>query len=135
MLTISQLARAVGVNVQTVRFYEREKIIAAPARSRAGYRQYGAETVSIVSFIKRAQTLGFTLKEVQELLTLRSSPRANRLKARAAAQAKIRDIDARLRDLTAIRSSLMQLVTQCTRGRKGAVCPILDAVEHDDFVA
>ncbi len=130
MLTTGQVAKAVGVNIQTLRFYEREGIIAAPQRSRSGYRQYPEETVRIISFIKRAQVLGFTLKEAKELLKLRAAPKKNRLRARGAATAKIRDIDARIDDLTAIRDALAALVSACTHSRKALTCPILDALEN-----
>ena len=84
----------------------------------------------IISFIKRAQVLGFTLKEARELLKLRGAHKENRLKARGAASAKIDDIDARIRDLTAIRDALAELVGQCKRVRGAAACPILDALEN-----
>ena len=129
MLTTGQVAKAVGVNIQTLRFYEREGIIAAPQRSRSGYRQYPEETVRIITFIKRAQVLGFTLKEAKELLKLRSARRKNRLKARDAAIAKIDDINARIEDLTAIRDSLGSLVAACKRDRKAITCPILEALD------
>ena len=113
-----------------LRCYQREGIIAVPARTRSGYRQYPEETVRIVSFVKRAQELGFTLKEAKELLKLRSAPKENRLSVRAAAKAKISDVDARVRDLIAIRDALAALVTECQRSRKTVRCPILDALEN-----
>ena len=128
MLTTGKVAKAVGVNIQTLRFYEREGIIAAPRRTRSGYRQYPEETIQIVAFIKRAQVLGFSLKEAKTLLKLRSSPKKNRLKARTAAIAKIEDINARIEDLAAIRDSLKALVSACKRDRKALTCPILEAL-------
>jgi MerR family transcriptional regulator, copper efflux regulator len=130
MLTTGQVAKAVGVNIQTLRFYEREGIISAPHRTRSGYRQYPEETVRIIAFIKRAQVLGFTLKEAKELSRLRTSPRKNRLKARRAAIAKIEDINARIDDLVAIRDSLEALVSACKRDRKALRCPILEALDR-----
>jgi DNA-binding transcriptional MerR regulator len=77
MLSISKVAARAGVHIQTLRYYERRGLIPAPKRAASGYRQYSAESVRIVIFIKRAQELGFTLREVQALLELRK-PRPGR---------------------------------------------------------
>ena len=131
-LRTSDVAKAAGVNVQTLRFYEREGILPAPRRTPSGYRQYSEEAVRIVSFVKRAQELGFTLREAKELLRLRSAGPKRASAARAAAAAKLDDIDAKLRDLAAIRSALTSLVDACACADGGAVrCPILEALEKD----
>ncbi len=128
--TTGQVARAAGVNHETLRFYEREGILPAPRRTRAGYRQYSDETVRVVTFIKRAQRLGFTLKEATALLALRKAGPKRREAARALAAAKIADIDQRIRDLVAIRDALATLVETCThRAEASASCPILEALE------
>ena len=105
-LSIGQVADAAAVNVQTLRYYERVGLVPAPKRSRAGYRMYGEETVRVVSFVKRAQELGFTLKEIKELLKFRTAGLQKREAVRAAATAKVANIDARIQDLTSIRAAL-----------------------------
>lgn len=123
-----QVADAAGVNVETLRYYERRGILRPPRRNRAGYRQYGQETVDIVRFIKRAQGLGFTLEEVDELLALRR-PRAGRcVTVRTAATSKIEQIDAKLRALTAMREALTQLAAACTDDEAALACPLLEAL-------
>jgi len=129
-LSIGQVAEAAAVNVQTLRYYERVGLVPAAKRSRAGYRQYTDETVRMVSFVKRAQELGFTLKEVKELLKFRSAGLQRRNAVRAAATAKVEDIDARIADLTAIRAALSSLLNTCSCQGTKPECPILEALEQ-----
>lgn len=128
-LRTSEVAKAAGVNVQTLRFYEREGLLPAPKRSASGYRQYGDDAVRIVTFIKRAQELGFTLREARELLKLRSAGPKRIGAAREAAEAKLANIDEKIRDLTAMRAALGSLVDACTCGGGAVLCPILEALE------
>ena len=95
-LTIGQLARRAGVGVETVRFYEREGLISEPPRRPSGYRDYPLEAVSRIVFIRRAKKLGFSLKEISELLGLRVRPRRNCAQVKQNADAKIDDIDAKI---------------------------------------
>lgn len=129
-LSIGQVADAASVNVQTLRYYERVGLVPAPKRSRAGYRMYGHETVRVVTFVKRAQELGFTLKEIKELLRFRTAGLQKRDAVRAAAAAKVADIDARIHDLTAIRAALSSLVETCACQGTKPECPILEALEQ-----
>ena len=131
-LRTGEVAARAGVNVETLRYYERRGILASPGRRASGYREYPADTVRLVRFIKKAQGLGFTLAEIQDLLRLRSDRTASCSDVRGAAAAKIADIDAKLRSLTAMRSALDALVASCKRGRPIRECPILEALEHDD---
>jgi DNA-binding transcriptional MerR regulator len=130
-LLIGDVAAKAGVNIQTLRFYERQGILPTPKRTRSGYRQYSEETVRLVIFIKRAQELGFTLKEARELLKLRDPGPKRRDLARSAAQAKVRDIDEKVRDLEAMRAALMSLVTTCDCSTSPN-CPILEALEKKE---
>ena len=130
-LRISQVAQAARVNIQTLRYYERSGLLAAPRRSSAGYRQYPADTVRIVTFIKRAQELGFTLKEISELLRLRSVGPSRRSAVRASAEAKVQDIERRIRDLAAMRDALTGLVSTCACDTGAVTCPILEALESN----
>jgi DNA-binding transcriptional MerR regulator len=129
-LLIGDVAAEAGVNIQTLRYYERRGLLPAPKRSRSGYRQYSDDAVRLVTFIRRAQELGFTLREVKELLKLRAPGPKRREAARTTAASKVRDIDAKMRDLTAIRAALMSLVEACAcSGESTTACPILEALE------
>lgn len=129
-LTIGQVANAAGVNVQTLRYYERVGLIPAPRRSRSGYRLYAHDTVRMVSFVKRAQELGFTLREVKALLKFRTTGLQKRDAVRAAAEAKVTDIDDRIQDLMSIRAALSSLLTTCACQGTKPECPILEALER-----
>src|SRR5262245_14308151 len=96
LMTIGQVARQGGVGVETVRFYERRGLLQEPSRKESGYRHYGDETVSRLRFIRRAKELGFSLKEIGELLTLRIDPDTDSGDVKRRAEAKIADIDARI---------------------------------------
>jgi MerR family copper efflux transcriptional regulator len=127
-ISIGQLARAAGVGVETVRFYERKGLLDAPARKESGYRQYDGDAVERLKFIRRAQQVGFALKEIQELLALRDDPDARRADVRDRAGRKIADIDAKVRDLLAMRASLASLVASCEGDGPAADCPIITAL-------
>ena len=128
-LRIGELAQRVGVNVQTVRYYERRGLLDAPSRRASGYREYDETAVSRLRFIRRAQELGFTLAEISELLALRLDPRTTAGRVKARAEEKIAEIDARVRDLTRLRNALTHLAGRC-RGGHGPTgdCPLLDAL-------
>ena len=128
-LRTSEVAKAAGVNIQTLRFYEREGLLPNPKRTAAGYRQYGPDAVRLVTFIKRAQELGFVLREVKELLKLRSAGPRRVDAARTAAQAKLGEIDHKIRDLMAMRAALSSLVSACTCFGSAVDCPIIEALE------
>lgn len=123
-LTIGQVAQKAGIGVETVRFYEREGLVAEPPRSESGYRVYSPDVVTRLLFICRAKELGFTLKEIKELLSLR--PTRSHSSVKSLAQAKIADIDAKIESLKRIRHALGQLISECP---SGAECPILQALE------
>jgi DNA-binding transcriptional MerR regulator len=129
-LSTGQVAKAGGVNIQTVRFYEREGLLPPPRRSPSGYRQYTEDAVRIVTFVKRAQELGFTLREAKQLVRLRSLGPKRAEAAKSAAEAKLRDIDDKLRALTAMRAALASLVDSCRRCGGSITCPILEALEN-----
>jgi DNA-binding transcriptional MerR regulator len=113
-LRISDVATAAGVNVETLRYYERRGILPRARRNGPlGYRQYTRDTVEIVRFIKRAQSLGFSLDEIEELLLLRRPGRERRAKARRSAHAMIDRIDVKLASLATIQAALGRLVSAC----------------------
>lgn len=131
-LTIGQLAKRTGVGVETIRFYERQGLIPEPARLASGYRHYPPEALSRVRFIRQAQHLGFSLKEVLELLRLQDNPNAGRGDVRDKALAKLSDIRGRIRDLEAIQSELSRLVQDCDGIGPIANCPILHRLSRSD---
>lgn len=127
LLTRGELARLAGVGIETVRFYEREGLLAEPARTPAGYRQYGEDVVARLQFIQRAKELGFTLNDTKELLSLRVDPSCEDVKARA--EAKIADIEEKIKTLQRMKKSLARLTTECGGKGGGRECPILDALD------
>jgi MerR family mercuric resistance operon transcriptional regulator len=127
--TIGELARRAGVNVQTVRYYERRGLLAEPDRRASGYRVYDGSVLQRLRFIRRAQELGFTLGEIGELLTLRLESSTTAGAVKQYAERKIDEIDARIRDLTRIRKALTHLAGRCHGGRgPTGDCPLLEAL-------
>ena len=129
-MSIGKVANRVAVGVETLRFYEREGLLEKPPRLKSGYRAYPAATVNRVLFIKRAKELGFSLKESKELLALRLAPGATCGHAKKRAEAKIEDIEDRIKTLQRMKRALRKLSDAC--GGKGSVseCPILDALDE-----
>lgn len=121
---IGAAARAAGVSVQTLHYYEREGLIPEPARSAAGYRGYEPATIRTVRAIKRAQTLGFTLREVRELIALCGSTRSG-ARIVTFAESKIREIDMKVAALRRIRRALIETVRTCACGGDLSRCDVL----------
>ena len=130
-LTIGQVAKEGGVNIETIRYYERRGILKEPPRRPSGYRQYDSESVRLIRFIKRAQELGFTLNEIKQLIELRGNVRRNRSDVSAIAQAKIRDIDQKIQRLQAMREALGILLKACECRERKPECPIIEALNDD----
>jgi MerR family mercuric resistance operon transcriptional regulator len=128
-LTIGQLAREAGVGVETLRYYERQKLIPEPPRRRSGYRQYPPETVNRIRFIRRAKELGFSLKEIDDLLTLRAESAGQCAEVFARTQGKIADISQRIASLERMKHALEKLASSCSESGTSGDCPILDALE------
>ena len=132
-LSIGQVAKQAGVGIETLRFYERKGLIKEPPRKASGYRQYPTETVQQVLFIKNAKELGFTLKEIQELLTLSKSPKAKAKHVKQQAQKKLDAIKEKIDVLKHMQRSLNKLIHQCEGGNLPLdECPILNAIKHGD---
>jgi len=121
-LTISGLARAAGVGVETVRYYQRRELLDTPNGGKT-YRQYDGTHLQRLQFIKRAQSVGFTLGEIADLLSLNDC-RDHRV-ARKLAQEKIRDLETRIAQMHAMAKSLRHLVHRCEGGRGSMPCPII----------
>ncbi|HQS80937.1 MAG TPA: Hg(II)-responsive transcriptional regulator [Thiobacillus sp.] len=125
--TISKLAQAVGVNVETIRFYQRRGLVAEPAKPLGGIRRYGEAEVARVLFVKSAQRIGFTLDEIAQLLQLDDGTQCK--KARAIAEHKLADVRKRLQDLQRIEAALAQLVDRCASRRGQVSCPLIAALQ------
>lgn len=128
-LTIGKVAREAGLGVETVRFYEREGLLEQPARRPSGYREYASDAVARLRFIKQAQRLGFTLREIKELLSLKLDPDATRAQVREQAVAKVEDIDRRIWELKRMKKALVPLIEACDGHGALEGCPSLDAIE------
>ena len=124
-LSIGQLAAAGNVGVETIRFYQRKSLLETPTRE-SGIRRYGSEDVRRLRFIRQAQTAGFTLEEIKELLDLDAGE--DRSRARTLAARRIEALDAKIAELERARGALQRLATECGKGGSGP-CPILASFE------
>ena len=124
-MNIGTVSRATGLPAKTIRYYESIGLVAPAERSAGNYRRYGESELMALRFVERARRLGFTLKEVSELLALWRDKSRQSAEVRALAQAQIRRLDARLRELRSMRRTLEHLVERC-RGHERPDCPILD---------
>lgn len=128
-LTIGKLADAAGVNIETIRYYQRRGLLDEPPKPLGGHRRYAPEQAKRVRFIKRAQALGFTLDEVGALLTLDAACACG--ETRMLAVRKLGLIEQKMADLVAMRQALGGLVQQCDAGNGHASCPIIDVLARD----
>jgi MerR family mercuric resistance operon transcriptional regulator len=131
-LTIGQVAGQAGVKVETVKFYERRGLIEQPPRPASGYRTYPPQAVARICFIRRAQELGFSLKEIGELLGLRHSPETSCAEVKAKAEAKIADIERKREALRKMQEALQRLATACKGEGPVSECPILEAMDEGE---
>lgn len=129
-MTIGKLAKAAGVGVETIRFYERKGIVRKPQRRESGFRLYDAEEALRVRFVKRAQELGFTLREIKELLDLQSKRKMTGGQVKAKAEEKIAEIRKKVADLKQMEISLSELSRVCGQGEQAIrECKIFDCFE------
>lgn len=131
-LTIGKVAKCAAIGVETLRFYQRRGLIDVPPRKDSRYREYPADTVGRVRFIKRAKELGFSLREIKELTALRVAPGVPCTRVRKRAEAKIADIEERIRSLQRMKRSLQKLAAACEGKGSVSKCPILDALEENE---
>jgi Hg(II)-responsive transcriptional regulator len=128
--SIRQIACRACVGVETVRFYEREGLLDEPTRRASGYRQYTEEAVKQICFIKRAQPLGFSLKEIRELLALRVERQTNCALVKERAEAKIAAVEQKITELERMRQALLQVTALCRGEAPNNRCPLLDALDQ-----
>jgi MerR family mercuric resistance operon transcriptional regulator len=126
--TISHLAREGGVNVETIRYYQRRGLMPLPARPLNGVRHYREADADRLRFIRRSQAMGFTLEEIKSLLQLRS--RHSCQATRTLAVAKLETIDLQIRQLRELRKELAEMIHQCDANREDSSCPALERLEH-----
>lgn len=131
-LTIGQVARSAGVGIETVRFYEREGLLEEPPRRASGYRQYPEHVVKRIHFIKRAQQLGFSLKEITELLMLRVDEHMSCEDVKHRTETKIAEVERKLVELQRMRQALLQVAALCTGQGPASACPMLDALDQQE---
>lgn len=126
-ITIGRLARQAGINIETIRYYQRRGLIATPRKPLGGIRRYSDDALTRIGFIKRAQELGFSLREIAELLKLGDG---SCKQTRAIAEHRLTDIEKRIRDLESMRATLAKLICTCREGNQPP-CPIIASLEHD----
>ncbi len=129
-MTIGQVAMATSLGVETIRFYERQGLIPEPPRRSSGYRQYPEETLGRLRFIMRAKELGFSLKEIGELLTLRIDPDTRSSEVKQRVEEKIQDVEGKIRSLRRIRKALVALDESCDGCGPTSECPILETLDN-----
>jgi Cu(I)-responsive transcriptional regulator len=127
-MRIGAAAEQAGVNVQTLRYYERRGLLPRPPRRTSGYREFPDEAVRVVRFVKRAQDLGFTLDEIEELLKLRNDKRRDRGRIRTIAGKRVREIERKIAALQAMKQALSHLIHCCEEGAT-LDCPIIEALD------
>ena len=130
-MKIGELAQKAEVNIDTVRYYERQGLLPEPQRLRSGYRQYALGDVSRLRFVRRAKALGFTLQEIGKLLELSSHSGKDMAGMKTTAMEKLADLEEKLTELTRIRDGLKMLVDSCPGLGTLEQCPILDALAED----
>src|SRR5258708_8044917 len=129
-LTIGKLARRAAVGVETIRFYERKRLLARPRRPERGFRTYPDDAVQRIRFIRQAQDLGFTLREIHHLLSLRANPHVECTKVFERASNKLQDVVSKIERLQTIRHALETVLAACPRHGMVRSCSILEAIEH-----
>jgi MerR family copper efflux transcriptional regulator len=129
-LTIGKIAKATDIGIETIRFYEKKGLLGEPLRRPSGYRIYGDKDILRLRFIRRAKDLGFTLKEIKELLELRDKHEKKKPVLRLA-KGKISDIEGKISSLKKMKHALESLTSSCDHGRLDEKCPLLSALDEN----
>lgn len=132
-IQIGNLAKITQVNIQTIRFYEREGLLPIPRRTNSGFRLFEQTDVDRIRFIKQAQSLGFSLDEIKELLSLRVEPNTNCADVQLRAEEKIKQMKTKISELQRILTTLESLVDDCINRKPTEVCPILNSLEPKPY--
>jgi Hg(II)-responsive transcriptional regulator len=129
---IGKTAKLAGVNKETIRYYERRNLIPEPDRMDSGYRLFSQHHVDQIRFIKRAQELGFTLSEIEDLLNLKMDEGTTCSEIKREAELKYQDVVSKIEDLNRIKETLTNLIDSCTGSGPKGDCPILEALEGEN---
>ncbi len=132
-MKVGEVAKKAGVNVQTLHYYERVGVLKPKTRLESGYRDYDETAIRIIRFIKHAQELGFSLEEVQELLSLRADKKSKCARVRASATVHLKDIEQKIAKLEAMKATLQSLIADCKRSKTDSECPLLDCLDNEQF--
>lgn len=130
-MTIGRLAKAAGVNIDTIRYYERHGLLPRAPRRESGYREYAAEDVARLSFIRRAKELGFSLADIGELLSLSQDRRSDMRGVKRKAEERLADVERKIEELKRVRRGLKTLIDACPGHGQLATCPIVAALSAD----
>jgi len=134
-LTIGKVAKLANVNIQTLRYYERREILKPVARRESGYRLYDNEAARTVKFIKRAQNLGFSLEEIQDLLSMRPDRKSKCSEIRRRAVLTLQEVEKKLAKLQRMQRTLKRLIRDCGDRKVQAKCPVLASLEPEEVEA
>jgi MerR family transcriptional regulator, mercuric resistance operon regulatory protein len=129
-VAIGELSRLTGVNIETIRYYERVKMLSPPRRTAGGHRVYGAQEARALTFIRRSRELGFGLDEIRALLNLAEPGKASCADVRAIAARHLEDVRAKIADLAKLDRLLAKTIKQCS-GKAVPDCPVLDALDSN----
>ena len=132
-MRIGEVSKSVGITVEAIRFYEKEGLIDAPSRSKSGYRDYTKDQTKKIYFITKAKQLGFSLKEIKELMELRYTPGATCGDIKHKAEEKVAIISERIDLLIKVRESLEELINSCTEELPVSTCPIIEILCEDNM--
>jgi MerR family copper efflux transcriptional regulator len=130
-MTIGRLAKAAGVNIDTIRYYERHGLLPRAARRESGYREYAADDVARLLFIRRAKELGFSLTDIGELLSLSQDRRSDMRGVKRKAEERLADVEGKIEELKRVRRGLKTLIDACPGHGQLATCPIVAALSTD----
>lgn len=130
-MKIGELAQRAGVGIDTVRYYERQGLLPLPLRQLSGYRSFEAKDIARLQFVRRAKGLGFTLAEIRELLALSGQHDGDMARVKAATTQKLADVEAKLAELTRIRSGLRVMLASCPGHGAVGCCPILNTLAEE----
>jgi len=131
-MKIGQVSKKTGITVEAIRFYEKEGLIDTPPRTSSGYRDYSTDQLQIISFIRKAKELGFSLKEIKEIMELRYTPGTTCGDIKRKAEEKVAIITERIDLLLRVKNSLNTLIESCTEESPVATCPIIELLSHEN---
>lgn len=131
-MTIGSLAREAGVGIETIRYYEREGLLDSPERLESGYRQYNDDAIARLEFIKRAKKLGFSLREIRDLISLKQFTQRDCHDIRTLAESKLEHIESKIAQLERMKGALDELIESCCGDGKIGTCPIIESLNHSD---